>query len=89
MRRPPMRFWALAILLILIAAQVHVWMEGGPVQSSGHACKVCISGAWAILSQDTGMDVKLLALRLEAEPARAFAKSQRVESSSPRAPPLA
>lgn len=83
------RFWALAILFILIAAQVHVWFEGGPAQSSGHACKVCISGAWAIVSQSHGMEVRQVALRLEAESARLFARNQRVEASSPRAPPLA
>ncbi len=89
MGRAQTRFWALAILFILIAAQVHLWLEGGPAHSTAHACKVCISGAWAIVSQSHGMEVRLLTLRLEAEPAHPTAKTQRVEASSPRAPPLA
>ena len=87
MRRPQTRLWALAILFILIAGQVHVWMEGG-AQGSGHVCKICVSGAWAILSHAAGVDLRLLTLHLEAEPALASAISQRARTSTPRAPPL-
>ena len=89
MPRIPTRFWALAVLAVLLAAQAHVWVEAGPAQTSGHSCQVCVAGVWAIVSPSPGFVVTLQALRLEAEPPQACEKNQRTEASAPRAPPLA
>ena len=88
MRQPSTRLLALAILVFLIAAQVHVWVEAVPARNAGHFCGVCAFGAWAILSADPGPTVTLLTLRLVAEPDRASAQNRRSEASAPRAPPL-
>src|SRR2546427_805050 len=79
----------LAILVFLIAAQVHVWVEAVPARNAGHFCGVCAFGAWAIFSAAPGLTVTLLTLRLVAEPERASAQNRRSEASAPRAPPLA
>lgn len=89
MRRPSTRLCALAILVFLVAAQVHVWVEAVPARNAGHFCEFCAFGAWAILSAGPGLTVTLLTLRLVAEPAQASAQSRRSEASAPRAPPLA
>jgi ectoine hydroxylase-related dioxygenase (phytanoyl-CoA dioxygenase family) len=89
MPRPSIRFWALAVLVFFIAAQLHVWVEAGPAQASGHRCQVCISGAWAIVDARLGLVVALRTLRLEAGPTQFVAKSQRIKASAPRAPPNA
>ena len=89
MLRLPTRVLAVAILVFLIAAQVHVWVEGGAARASGHVCQVCISGGWAVVSSNPGLEVTLRALPLESEPPQAIAKHQRAEASGPRAPPLA
>ncbi len=88
MLRLSTRVLAVAILVFLIAAQVHVWVEGGNLRACGHVCQVCVSGGWAIVSATPGLEVALRALRLEAEPPRAIAKYHRTEASAPRAPPL-
>ncbi|MFY9583361.1 MAG: hypothetical protein WAR21_02580 [Candidatus Acidiferrales bacterium] len=88
MLRLPTRVLAVVILVFLIAAQVHVWVEGGAARPSGHVCQVCVSGSWAVVSATPGLEVALRALRLEAEPLRAIAKYHRTEASAPRAPPL-
>ena len=88
MLRLPTRVLAVAILVFLIAAQVHVWVEGSAARPSGHVCQVCVSGSWAVVSATPGLDVALGALRLEAEPPRTIAKYHRTEASAPRAPPL-
>ncbi len=87
MLQAPNRFWALAVLLFLIAAQVHVWLEASPV--SGHACQVCTSGGWAIVSARPGLEGTQWTLRLEVESPQAIAKNYRTEASVPRAPPHA
>ena len=89
MMRVPSRFWALALLVFLVVAQVHVWLEAGPGRTSGHACQVCTSGGWAIVSAHASLEVTQWTLRLEVEPRLATAKSFRVEASAPRAPPFA
>jgi hypothetical protein len=89
MRRPKTRFWALAILLTLIAAQVHVWVEASPAQVSGHTCQVCVAGVWAVVSPGLGLTVTLGTTLLEAVSPQASEKNQRTEASTPRAPPLA
>lgn len=89
MRRLPIRVWALAVLVILMAAQLHVWVESGPGQASGHSCRVCISLGWAIVSARPGLEVSLWALRLQAEPQQVIAKHQLSKASAPRAPPHA
>ncbi len=89
MGRLPSRFCALAIVLFLIAAHLHVWVEASPARAPGHACEVCISGGWAIVSARPGLEVTLRTLRLEAEPPQVMARSQRTEASAPRAPPYA
>jgi hypothetical protein len=89
MWRPPTRFWALAILVFLIAAQFHVWVENGAAPARGHSCRACISLGWAIVSAPPGLDVVLWALRMEAESPGTIARHQRSETSVPRAPPHA
>lgn len=83
------RFWALAVVLFLVAAQVHVCLEAGPARTPGHACQVCTSGGWAIISTHPAVEVAQWTLRLEVERSQAVAKSHRVEASAPRAPPHA
>jgi len=85
----PTRFWALAIVVFLLAAQVHVWMEPAPARASGHICQLCIAGAWAIISAHPGLEVTLATRRLEGEPPQPAAKHCRAEASAPRAPPQA
>jgi hypothetical protein len=85
----PTRFWALAIVAILLVAQVHVWVEPGPSQASGHICQLCMVGVWAIIAAHPGLEVALATLRLEAEPPQVPAKHSRTEASAPRAPPQA
>ncbi len=77
----------LAILLILIAAQVHVCVEAGPLWASNHACQLCVSGVWAILSAHPSLSVTLVSLPLEVERPQSRAESLQIESSAPRAPP--
>jgi len=89
MMRVPSRFWALALLVFLVVAQAHVWLEAGPGRTSGHACQVCASGGWAIVSAHAPLEATQWTLRLEVAPSLAAAKSFRVEASAPRAPPLA
>lgn len=89
MLRLSTRVLAVVILVLLIAAQVHVWVEGSSLRACGHICQVCVSGGWAIVSATPGLEVALRALRLEAEPPQAVAKHNRTEASAPRAPPLA
>ena len=89
MPKPLTRLWALAIIVFLIAAQVHVWTESSPARVSSHACQVCVSGGWAIVSGGLGLEVNLRVLRLEAAPPQALAKHHRSEASAPRAPPQA
>src|SRR2546422_6131591 len=67
MRQPSTRLLALAILVFLIAAQVHVWVEAVPARNAGHFCGVCAFGAWAIFSAAPGLTVTLLTLRLRSE----------------------
>ena len=88
MRRFSTRVCALAILVFLIVAQVHAWVEAGPARNAGHACQFCVSGAWAIVSATPALALNLLSLRLQAEPPHARAKNQQAEASAPRAPPL-
>jgi hypothetical protein len=87
MLRSRSRFWALAVLFFLLAAQVHVWLEARPAR--GHACQVCTSGVWAIVSPRLGLEGTQCTLRLEVEPPQAIAKNYRTEASAPRAPPVA
>ena len=89
MPRFPTRFWALAILVALLAAQVHVWVESSPAHAPGHYCQYCVSGAWAIVSATPGLEVALRTLRLEFPPLQPLAKCHRTEASAPRAPPQA
>ncbi len=89
MTRARSRFWAVAIVGFLLFAQVHVWLEAGPEQSSGHACQVCTSGGWAIVSARPGLEVTQWTLRLEVEPPLTTAKTHWTEASAPRAPPSA
>ncbi len=88
MLRLSTRVLAVAILVFLIAAQVHVWVEGSNLRACGHVCQVCVSGSWAVVSAAPNLEVALRALRLEAEPPRTIAKYHRTEASAPRAPPL-
>ncbi len=89
MRRFPTRLAALALLVVLVAAQAHVWMESSPARTPGHVCQVCVLGTLAIVSTAPALDVALASLRLEAEPARPLPSFHRAEASAPRAPPHA
>ena len=89
MRRFPTCLAALALLLLLVAAQTHVWMESSPARTPGHICQACVLGTLAILSAAPALDVVLASLRLEAEPTRPLPSFQRAEASAPRAPPHA
>jgi hypothetical protein len=89
MLRIPTRLWALAVLVVLLAAQVHVWVEASPAQASGHTCQVCIAGVWAVVSPSPGLAMSVRAMPLDADPPQASEKNQRTEASAPRAPPLA
>lgn len=90
MTRTRSRFWAVAIVVFLLFAQVHVWLEAGSARTSGHhACQVCTSGGWAIVSARPGVEVTQWTLRLEVEPPLATAKTRWTEASAPRAPPSA
>ncbi len=88
MRQASTRLCALAILVFLIAAQVHVWVEPVPARNAGHFCGVCAFGAWAILSANPDLTVTLLTLRLVAERGQTSSQNRRSEASAPRAPPL-
>jgi hypothetical protein len=83
------RFWALALAVFLLGAQVHVWVESAPGQTSGHVCQFCLSGAWAVVSVHPGLELALRTLRLESQPSQPVAKSFRSGASAPRAPPQA
>ena len=89
MLRIPTRLWALAVLVVLLAAQVHVWVEARPAQATGHTCQICVAGVWAIVSPSPGLTVTLGTTLLETVPPQAHEKNQRTETSAPRAPPLA
>ena len=81
------RFGALAMLVFLLAALAHVWVESSPAQLSGHFCPFCLSAGWAIVSSGAGLDVTLRVLRLEVQPPQLVAKHDQTEASAPRAPP--
>ncbi len=89
MLQAPNRFWALAVLLFLIAAQVHVCLDAGSAQISGHFCQICTSGGWAIASAGPVLEVTQWTSRLDGEPPQAIARNLRTEASAPRAPPHA
>ena len=83
------RFGALVMLVFLLAALAHVWVESSPAQVSGHRCQFCLSAGWAVVSSGAGLDVTLRILRLEVQPPELVAKHCRIEASAPRAPPQA
>ena len=85
----PTGLWALAILVFVFAAQVHVWVDSGPAQTSGHLCQFCVAGAWAIVAVTPGLEVAMRALPLESQPSQMTAKYDRTDRSAPRAPPQA
>lgn len=89
MPRIPRRFWALAVLVVLLAAQVHVWVEASPARAPRHTCQVCVAGVWAEVSPGPGLAVTQCTTPLEAAPPQASEKIQPPEASAPRAPPLA
>lgn len=83
----PNRLRALAALVFLLLAQVHVWVDAGPAQAPGHLCQFCAAGAWAVVSANPGLEVAQHILRLETEPPQLVAKCFRAATSAPRAPP--
>lgn len=85
----PTGFWALAILVFVIAAQLHVWVESSPAQTSKHLCQFCVAGAWAIVSVTPGLEVAFRALPLGSQPSERAATYYRTDASAPRAPPQA
>ena len=85
----PTSFWALAILVFVFAAQLHVWVESSPAQTAGHLCQFCVAGVWAIVSVAPGLEVALRALPLGSQPPQMAAKYYRTDRSAPRAPPQA
>lgn len=89
MQRLPIRLFALALLVLVVVAQAHVWLESSPARTPGHSCQVCVTGAVAILSVAPELSIALAALRLETEAPRATPGRLETEASAPRAPPLA
>ncbi len=89
MRRLPTRVLAVAALVFLIAAQVHVWVDAGPAHAPTHLCQFCATGAWAVVSANPGLDVAQRSLWRETEPPQLIAKCFRATTSAPRAPPQA
>ena len=81
------RFGALVMLVFLLAALAHVWVESSPAQVSGHRCQFCLSGGWAVVSASPSLEVTLRILRLEVPPPQLVAKHDQTEASAPRAPP--
>ncbi len=89
MRRWTQRVCALAVLFLLIAAQVHVILELGPAQGPRHACEFCVSGAWAIVSVSPALEVALQELRRLSEPAAKRVPVRSADTAAARAPPFA
>lgn len=85
----PSRFWVIVTLAILLAAQAHLWLDGGSAQSPGHVCKFCSYAAWAILSVDASLQLTLRTELLEVRALRRAVPNLRTGESAPRAPPQA
>jgi hypothetical protein len=87
MRLNRIRFWALAILVVLLAAQFHVCVDAAGLKGAAHACQICVSGAWADVPVQTGLSIPLAVQRLENSSRTQTPKLARTESRTPRAPP--
>jgi hypothetical protein len=85
----PSRFWVVVTLVLLLAAQAHLWLDEGSAPSSGHVCKFCSYAAWAILSVDHGLQLTLRTERLEVRALRRPTPNLRTGENAPRAPPKA
>lgn len=87
MRLNRVRFWALAILVVFLAAQFHVCIDAAGLKGAAHACQICVSGAWAVVPVQAGLSVPLAVQRLENSPGAQTPELARTESRTPRAPP--
>ena len=85
-----------AILLFVVAAQMHVWADLDPCLwkpntthrgTEHHSCQGCTAAAYATISSAPGLGFSPLAARLEVQTPLARQQDQRFEISSPRAPP--
>ena len=85
----PCRFWVVLTLVLLLAAQAHLWLDEGSAPSSGHVCKFCSYAGLAILSVDHGLQLTLRTERLEVRALRRPARNLRTGENAPRAPPKA
>jgi hypothetical protein len=79
------------VLLCLLAAQAHVWLDAAPGHASPvrHACPVCASGHWAIVMHAPALTMALLARRVAAEAVPSHSTVQARVAGAPRAPPAA
>ncbi len=87
MQRNRVHFWALAVLLVFLAAQFHVCMDMAGSIGAAHACQICISGAWAILPVHASLSVALPIQPFEKSSSPRTPQLERPESRIPRAPP--
>lgn len=81
------RFLALAILVVFLAAQFHVCMDAARLSGAVHACQICVSGAWAIVPVHAGLSVALAVQPLEELFSARTPGLERFESRTSRAPP--
>ncbi len=90
MFRNSLRLWAVAILLVLVAAQAHAWVEvHAPGTPDHHACQLCVTGGVAIVSASASLELALRAFPLEVKLAQPRSKNRQTEATAPRAPPRA
>ena len=85
----PSRFWVVLTLVLLLAAQAHLWLDEGTAPASGHACKYCSHAGLAILSTGHELKLTLRTERLELSLPQGSAKCPLSGESAPRAPPQA
>jgi len=85
----PSRFWVVVTLVLLLAAQAHLWLDEGATPASGHACKYCSYAGLAILSTGHDLMLTLQIEWLEVCLPQDNAKRPLRGENAPRAPPQA
>ena len=100
MLRSAKRFWVLAAVACLVAAQFHIWVEfdschwnpaqthRGSAHKFGHGCHGCLSQGWLMAPALPGFAFSPCAARLEVEMPSVATRNPLAAVSSPRAPPL-
>jgi hypothetical protein len=89
MRKTPstIRWKAAALLVCLLAVQVHFFTESDAAQKSPHECQVCKTGACAIPTPSPSLSTIQPTTALLDEPALPLLAAQLTDPSAPRAPP--